>query len=290
MKLSIITINYNNKKGLENTIKSVIYQTFRDYEYIIIDGGSTDGSKDVIESFVRDSNSNISFWCSEHDNGIYNAMNKGIAHANGEYLNFMNSGDTFASPQSLELATKYNWNTDVIMGDVFLYTPYSRWYDYVQAPDKLGFQRLMKYGLFHQSAFIKKDLFDDSRYDESYRIISDWAFWFDKLIIEGKTYKHIPLPICTYESGGISCDGKNLWKERRNHLQKYYNPKLIERVLEDLEWEKDIEYKYILSGERKVLKNIISLVDSVYAKFIVPIIKRYMAMKYINHEWDKNIK
>lgn len=287
MRLSIITINFNNKAGLENTIKSVISQTFRDFEYIIIDGGSTDGSKEVIESLKVNPNANISFWCSERDNGIYNAMNKGITHASGEYLNFMNSGDTFASPKSLELAAKHKWDADVIMGDVFLYTPFSKWYDYVQAPDKLGFQRLIKYGLFHQSSFIKKELFDNSMYDESYRIVSDWAFWFDKLIIEGKTYKHISVPICTYESGGVSCNGEALWKERRIHLHKYFNEKLLKRVLDDLDWEIEIEYKYILSGERKILNSLITSLDSIYKEYIVPLVKRYMAIKYINHEWNK---
>ena len=89
MKLSIITINYNNREGLKKTINSVINQTFRDFEYILIDGGSEDGSKEIILQHEAQ----FSYWRSEKDHGIYNAMNKGILAAKGDYLLFLNSGD-----------------------------------------------------------------------------------------------------------------------------------------------------------------------------------------------------
>ena len=85
MKLSIITINYNNKEGLQRTIDSVIGQTWHDFEWIIIDGGSKDGSKELIEQYQQ----YFAYWCSEPDKGVYNAMNKGIKHAQGEYLLFL---------------------------------------------------------------------------------------------------------------------------------------------------------------------------------------------------------
>ena len=91
MKFSIITVNYNNKEGLRKTIESVIHQTFRDFEFIVIDGGSTDGSDDVLKEY----DAQIDYWVSEPDGGIYQGMNKGIKKATGEYLNFMNSGDCF---------------------------------------------------------------------------------------------------------------------------------------------------------------------------------------------------
>ena len=88
-QISIITINYNNASGLEKTIRSVVEQIYNEYEYIIIDGASSDKSKEVIQEYQR----YIDFWCSEKDSGIYNAMNKGIQKASGEYLLFLNSGD-----------------------------------------------------------------------------------------------------------------------------------------------------------------------------------------------------
>ena len=93
MKLSVITINFNNRDGLRKTIESVVKQTYKDFEYIIIDGGSTDGSVDVIKEYAD----KIDYWVSEPDKGIYNAMNKGIDVAKGEYCIFMNSGDVFFS-------------------------------------------------------------------------------------------------------------------------------------------------------------------------------------------------
>ena len=90
VKITIITINFNNCEGLGKTIDSVVSQSCHDYEYIVIDGGSTDGSVNVI----KDNADNIDYWVSEKDDGIYNAMNKGIDHATGEYCLFLNSGDT----------------------------------------------------------------------------------------------------------------------------------------------------------------------------------------------------
>ena len=103
-KYTIITINYNNGKGLRSTIESVINQTFDDVEYIIVDGGSTDNSVDIIKDFSE----RINFWVSERDGGVYSAMNKGLHHAHGEYVNFMNSGDTFYSPHVLEEIDRQN--------------------------------------------------------------------------------------------------------------------------------------------------------------------------------------
>lgn len=97
MKLSIITVNLNNLEGLKKTYESVVSQTFTDYEWLVIDGGSTDGSREFIEQHQD----KFVYWCSEPDKGIYNAMNKGIMRAKGEYLNFMNSGDCFACEETL---------------------------------------------------------------------------------------------------------------------------------------------------------------------------------------------
>ena len=91
MKYSIITINYNHIEGLKRTIDSVISQTSSNYEYIIIDGGSTDGSVNIIKEYKE----HLVYWISEKDNGVYHAMNKGVAQAQGDYCIFMNSGDCF---------------------------------------------------------------------------------------------------------------------------------------------------------------------------------------------------
>jgi glycosyltransferase involved in cell wall biosynthesis len=116
MKLSVITINYNNCDGLRKTIESVVSQTFTDFEYIIIDGGSTDGSVDVIKEYAG----RIDYWVSERDRGCYHAMNKGVKVAQGEYVIFMNSGDSFYTNDVIDAFVKENPTEDVLCGDMFL--------------------------------------------------------------------------------------------------------------------------------------------------------------------------
>ena len=154
MKYSIITINYNNKDGLERTINSIISQTFHNYEYIIIDGGSTDGSLDVIKNYKH----YINYWVSEPDNGIYNAMNKGIRQASGVYLNFMNSGDMFHSSYVLQEVSNLNAEEDIIIGICFDKENNIRHSIPMQEPTLLT---MLKDPFNHQSMFFKKELFTD---------------------------------------------------------------------------------------------------------------------------------
>lgn len=118
MFFSIITINYNDKSGLRRTIESVASQTYVDYEYIIIDGGSTDGSVDVIKEFASD----IDCWVSEKDRGIYHAMNKGVLQAHGDYCLFLNSGDAFYDKSVLEHIAEKGLKEDIIVGKLVSFT------------------------------------------------------------------------------------------------------------------------------------------------------------------------
>jgi glycosyltransferase involved in cell wall biosynthesis len=114
-KLSIITINYNNVKGLEKTINSVVNQSYNDFEYIIIDGGSTDGSVDIIKKHEN----KIVFWVSEPDNGIYDALNKGVKHSNGEYLLFLNGDDCLIDDAILQKISYHLEFKDLIYFDIY---------------------------------------------------------------------------------------------------------------------------------------------------------------------------
>ena len=114
VKLSIITVNLNNLEGLKKTYESVVCQTFTDYEWLVIDGGSTDGSREFIEQHQN----KFAYWCSEPDKGIYNAMNKGIVRAKGEYLNFMNSGDCFVKKETLAGVFGEERKVDILYGFV----------------------------------------------------------------------------------------------------------------------------------------------------------------------------
>lgn len=200
MKLSIITINYNNLKGLEKTIESVVSQTFNDFEYIIIDGGSTDGSKEFIEK----SAAKFSYYVSEKDNGIYNAMNKGIVKATGEYVLFLNSGDWFIESSILKNSINYVTEADIVYADGYIEKgDGSR--ILIKIPEAPGLKFFSKTSLFHPSSFIKKDLFEKfGLYNEENKIVSDWEFFIKTMLINKVSYQKIPFVISVIEENGIS--------------------------------------------------------------------------------------
>ena len=200
MKYSIITVNFNNKEGLRKTIESVIHQTFRDFEFIIIDGGSTDGSVDVLKEY----DSQINFWVSEPDGGIYQGMNKGIKEATGEYLNFMNSGDCFYSEQVLQHVYDLHLNSDMIVGHDFHYNSKTRQGFSTILPPRISMLTFYIQTLPHQSTFFKRKLFCDTLYDESLRIVADIKFYIQKICVEGYSVELIDEIICTREPDGIS--------------------------------------------------------------------------------------
>lgn len=195
MKITVITINYNNKNGLFQTIRSVITQTNKDFEYIVIDGGSNDGSREVILEYEKD----IDYWVSEKDSGIYNAMNKGIARAQGEYCIFMNSGDVFYNNKTLESIHSYLDGTCIINGDTFFQSG-----KVDKSPSEITLGFLLISTIIHQSTFIRTDLLKMNNYDEKYRIVSDWKFWLQELIIKGVSYKNVHIPVSIFDEGGIS--------------------------------------------------------------------------------------
>ena len=217
MKYSIITVNYNNKEGLRKTIESVIHQSFRDFEFIVIDGGSTDGSAEVLKEY----NTQISYWVSEPDGGIYQGMNKGIAKATGDYLNFMNSGDCFYSSEILEKVSNYQSNADFIVGKDYHYnSEINKGHASIQPP-RTTMMHFFMATLDHQSSFIKRDLFKDSPYDESHRLVSDWIFFTEKIVNEGKQVQFIPDVVCRREEGGLSEQQREKNREEINdHLHK----------------------------------------------------------------------
>lgn len=218
MRYSIITINYNNKRGLEHTIKSVIDQTCSSFEYIIIDGGSTDDSIDVIKNY----NAHIDYWVSEKDHGVYHAMNKGVAQANGEYLIFMNSGDCFHSPDVLDSVSKYE--EDIICGKVF------KGNSTIASGHKrptITLVDLMRGSLPHQAMFIKKYLLLRHPYDERYKILSDWKFCIETLIFDNCSFRNVDTIVADYDISGISTNSNGLLpKEREQILKEIFPPRI----------------------------------------------------------------
>jgi glycosyltransferase involved in cell wall biosynthesis len=164
--VSIITINYNNKNGLSGTINSVLAQTCTDYEYIIIDGGSMDGSGDLI----RLHQDKLSYWVSERDSGIYDAMNKAIPIAKGNYLFFLNSGDCFADPEVLAKMKESLRSTtyDIVYGNTLVENKLK------YSPQSLTLFNALYIGVSHQAMFLKKELFEKAGlYNTDYKIVAD---------------------------------------------------------------------------------------------------------------------
>lgn len=220
MKLSIITINFNNSLGLEKTIRSVISQTFCDFEYIIIDGNSTDGSVDII---IRYSDK-INYWISESDSGIYNAMNKGIRQAKGEYILFLNSGDSFKNHESIEYSQFYLFSQDIIYCNLCLV--FERSCTVKIYPDKLSMKYFLDDALPHPASFIRRTLFDKyGYYDESYKIVSDWVFFFNVIVLKDGTYKHVNKSISLFTVDGISSNMDN-YKTILSEKRHFYNEEL----------------------------------------------------------------
>lgn len=220
MKYSIITVNFNNKEGLRKTIESVIHQTFRDFEFIIIDGGSTDGSVDVLKEY----NSQIDYWVSEPDGGIYQGMNKGVKKATGEYLNFMNSGDCFYSTDILEKVSSYHFNADFIVGKDYHYNNETHQGHASIQPPRTTMIHFFVATLDHQSSFIKRELFSNSPYDETHRLVSDWIFFTEKIVKEGKQVQFIPDIICRREEGGLSEQQREMNRKEINGYLHHFLP------------------------------------------------------------------
>lgn len=254
MKLSIITINYNNLDGLKRTYESVVSQTCQDFEWIIIDGGSTDGSKE----FIEEHQGQFAYWCSEPDKGIYNAMNKGIAKANGEYLQFLNSGDNLVDDKVIEEFLAFGWEEDVVSGDIILDGDINE-IRYNPDEEELDFDRMRSgAGVTHPSSYIKKELFDKyGLYDESLRIVSDWKFFINVLIIQNRSYRHWKRIVANFNTDGICSSPENgelHMAERAQVLGKY------ERIIRSIEKRdkriQELDLPVLVRLRKKVIEKI----------------------------------
>lgn len=235
-KLSVITINFNNKDGLERTIRSVIAQTFTDYEYIVIDGGSTDGSVEIIKKYA----SGITYSVSEKDGGIYNAQNKGIKVAKGEYCLFLNSGDFLVDKKVLNNVFSKNHSEDILYGNMMIDWGNKK-VTLGKMPDAISLYHMYTDTLWHPVSFIKKQLFEKyGNYDERYKIVADYEFFFRSIIVNKVTVRHIASTVSQFSIDGLSSKPENklLEQEERKSVQKKY---LTEKEIADLDQQKKVE-------------------------------------------------
>lgn len=266
MRLSIITINLNNLDGLKKTIDSIMSQTWRDFEWIIVDGGSTDGSKELIEELASNPQSNISWWCSEKDQGIYNAMNKGIAKSKGDYLNFMNSGDEFHQKDTLSHIFCERKNEDILYG--LSEYQFEKGIVVMELPKEITLFFLYENTIFHQSSFIKRSLLKKG-YDESLKIVSDWKQWVI-WFLEGKTFRYIDIVVSNYDVHGVSCQNIGDSNRERQIVIEEVIPKsfLPELQLLHKYREAEIYYPEIMTvfevlRKRRLFRRIIKIVSTI---------------------------
>lgn len=229
MKLSIITINFNNVQGLINTLDSVNAQTNKNFEHVVIDGDSIDGSKEIIEEYANKASYPVS-WVSEKDSGIYNAMNKGIKRANGEYIQILNSGDCLASNDVVERmldALMDNKYPDIMYGNMVkidsngkvvgksCYTEYS-------------LRQFYSSTLNHDCAYIKKMLFDKyGYYDEFLKIVSDWKWYLQAIGLGYVKPVYVNIDVTHFDSGGISETNLKLRNEERRKVLEDVMPPAV---------------------------------------------------------------
>ena len=256
MRYSVITINYNNKDGLIRTIDSVLCLSNKDFEYIIIDGGSTDGSLDVIKLHTKD----ITSWVSEKDKGVYHAMNKGVAQAHGDYLIFMNSGDSFHSPDVLNDIE--NYQEDIICGKVLKgnSTIPSGHHKFT-----ISLVDLMRGSLPHQAMFIKRELLVKHPYDEKYKILSDWKFCIEALVFENCSFRNVDTIVADYDTSGISTNSNGLLpKERKLILKELFPPRII------------TDYQRLTPVDDELLDQSLMLTKSVRARKLIKLVSRFI--------------
>jgi glycosyltransferase involved in cell wall biosynthesis len=263
LPLSIITINLNNDIGLTKTIKSVIEQSYKKFELIVIDGGSTDNSINVIKQFSK----HISFWVSEKDSGIYSAMNKGIKIAQGNYCLFLNSGDFFYSIETLFKIFPLALSEDIVYGDYFRFDKFKDNGFFIIEPDKLSLYHFFIKSICHQATFIKRELFKKyGYYNEQLQIVSDWEFYIKAIIINDCKTKHINIPIVYFDAQGLSNTNKEISLKEREVVLNQLFPK---RVIADLHRLELLENELLMINKlfvfrvqrkfKKILKSVLMI-------------------------------
>lgn len=226
MRLSIVTINRNNATGLEKTMRSVASQTFKEFEYIVVDGASTDGSADVIKKL--ESEFAHLKWVSEPDKGIYNAMNKGIRMAKGDFIQILNSADCLAADDVTERMLESLEKEDrpsILYGNMVKCFPDGhRMVDKCFAGQEITMLGMYTGTLNHDPAYIRRDLFEKyGYYDESLKIVSDWKWYLQAIILGGEKPRYVDIDVTLFDMTGISENSENkekIRKERRTVLEK----------------------------------------------------------------------
>jgi len=239
-RLSIITICFNEIANIKYTINSVLNQLFSDFQYIIIDGGSTDGTADIVRSYE----SKLAWWCSEPDEGIYDAMNKGIKRSSGEYILFLNGGDILADREVLSRIFSVNRSADILYGDLYKESGARKY-----LCDMSGFtmspRYLFDHTLYHQASLTKRSLFERvGYYDVSYRISGDLEFFKRAIVKHGATAEYLGFPVAVFNVDGISSNAmyKPIKKKEDDRARRQNYPSVDYYVFSIRSFFRDVFY------------------------------------------------
>lgn len=262
MKVSIITVCYNAENSIEETILSVINQTYKNIEYIVIDGASTDRTVDIIEKYRN----KIAYFVSERDTGIYNAMNKAIGASQGDFIYFLNAGDTIYSTETVEKVTKYlkTGHEHIFYGNIMFYDKKldAKWL--VPSGDIIDRAFFVKDDLAHQAIFYKRQVFDIAGlYDESYKVLADCNLNVKSVIRHGLKARKMSLTIAVFELGGPSTSQRNNLEncnEKERVLNNYYSPLEIKLYTIIFILSSRIKYLPLRKIIRSTLQSIIGLI------------------------------
>ena len=240
--ISVITVSYNAASIIEQTILSVINQTYSNIEYIIIDGGSTDGTIDVIKKYQ----SKISYWISEPDKGIYDAMNKGIKIATGDWINFMNCGDSFYTNQIIEeIFCTPKDKYDVIYGNTNLLLPEG---EYIQKGEAITSSKYMPF--VHQASFSNCILMKNNLFDTTFKICADRKFFYDVLKLNGR--------FCYVDKTFVNYEGVNGFSST-NIVKLLYEIGMIEGKTDKLSWKIYYKLYTMLYAFKQYLKTVLPI-------------------------------
>ncbi len=223
IKYSIITINLNNVDGLGKTLKSIKSQAVDSFEYIIVDGASSDGSVELICA----NKSIISTYISEPDSGIYNAMNKGISVASGEYILFINSGDELSGPDVMKNLSALELESDIVICKENLKKNETIIKENHTVSSDVTLFNLFLFGIPHQACLVRRSLLLEYPFDENYRINSDFKFFLQTIILEDKSVQYLDYTISNYDCDGISSTNSEIQFMERKKIYEELIPRRI---------------------------------------------------------------
>lgn len=230
-KISIITICYN-EPNVRLTCESVVNQTWQDFEWIVIDGASNKKTLDILEKYKH----RMDYYCSENDSGVYNAMNKALRIAEGEYILFLNAGDYLCNKSTLKEILAHSFDKDIISCNE-LHIQKDETIQRCYAPEFVDKKFLITNTLRHQATFIKKNLFDKyGLYSEGLKVASDYEKWIVFLLVNSCSYKRIDVDCDVFDPNGLSSNKnkKNQIiheKERKQILATYFTQKEIDTAV-----------------------------------------------------------